>query len=308
MRAVRSLLLLFPSVIACAPSQQIARLGDVRLESGSVIRDCRIGYRTAGQLDAARSNAVLVTPWFQGTSAELTRQIGPGKLVDSSKYFVIMVDTLGNGVSSSPSTSSLQPGDDFPTFSIGDMVETQHHLVTQVLHVAHLKAVVGISMGGMQVFQWITTYPEFMDKGISIVGSPQAQPDDRLRCQDLIRTVQANPAWKRAMFALGRGQPRAAFGELGIDAGDHARQAQAIMALDIPSSFGGSMARAASSIRARLLVVGTTKDREVNPAPGFELAGLAGAEVFHLKGDCGHQSPSCEKDTLWPLVGRFLDQ
>jgi hypothetical protein len=50
------------------------------------------------------------------------------------------------------------------------------------------------------------------------------------------------------------------------------------------------------------------KDREVNPEPGFEFARLAGAEVFELKGDCGHQSPSCEKETLWPLVARFLDR
>ena len=68
------------------------------------------------------------------------------------------------------------------------------------------------------------------------------------------------------------------------------------------------MARAAASIRAPLLVVGTMKDREVNPEPGFEFARLAGAEVFELKGDCGHQSPSCEKETLWPLVARFLDR
>ena len=217
-----------------------------------------------------------------------------------------MVDALGNGVSSSPSNSALQPGDRFPTFSIRDVVNSQHQLLTQVLHLTHVKAVVDISMGGMQVFQWMTTYPDFMEKGISIVGSPQAQPDDRERWQGVIRAVRANPSWKRAMLALGRLQPRAACDELGIDAGDHVRQAQAAMALDIPLAFGGSMAQAAASLRARLLVVGTSKDAEVNPAPGFEFARLARAEIFELDGRCGHQAPSCEKHTLWPVVASFL--
>src|SRR6185503_15726189 len=126
------------------PGQQVAHLGDLRLESGAVIRDCRVGYRTAGKLDAAKANAVLVDPWFQGTSAELALQIGPGKLVDTSKYFAILIDSLGNGVSSSPSTSSLQPDDAFPRFTIRDMVESQHRLLTEVLKIGHLKAVVGI--------------------------------------------------------------------------------------------------------------------------------------------------------------------
>ena len=74
-----------------------------------------VGYRTAGTAQCRdASNAVLVAPWFQGTSGQLAWQIGPGKLVDTSKYFVIMVDALGNGVSSSPSTSARQPGAAFP--------------------------------------------------------------------------------------------------------------------------------------------------------------------------------------------------
>jgi homoserine O-acetyltransferase len=284
----------------------MVHLGDFRLESGQIMKDCRIGYRSLGQLDASRSNAVLVTTWFQGTSAQLVPQIGPGKLVDSAKYFVIIVDALGNGVSSSPSNSSLQPAGEFPTFTIGDMVESQYQLVTRRFHLSHLKAVLGISMGGMQVFQWMTAHPDFMDKGISIVGSPQSQPDDLERWQALIRTVEANPPWKRALLALGRLTPRTALHELGIDANDHVRQAQAVMAFDVSAPFGGSMARAAAAIRARLLVVGTWRDREVNPEPAFELARMTHAEVFELDGRCGHQAPNCEQATLWRIVARFL--
>jgi homoserine O-acetyltransferase len=191
---------------------------------------------------------------------------------------------------------------------VRDMVDSHYQLVTRIFKLTHLKAVLGISMGAMQVFQWLTAYPTFMDKGISIVGSPQSQPDDQLRWRAHIQAVQANPSWKRAMLALARGLPRTAVNELLVNPDDHVRQAQAVMALDIPASFGGSLERAAAAIHAELLVVGTRQDREVNPEPAFELARLAKAEVFELDGRCGHQAPSCEQAALWPLVARFLSQ
>jgi homoserine O-acetyltransferase len=306
MRAA-SLALLIPSALACAPSQHVARLGDLRLQSGELIKDSVVGYRTRGQLNAARSNAVLVTPWYQGTSGQLARQIGPGMLVDSSKYFVIIVDAFGNGVSSSPSNSSLQPAGSFPVFTIADIVESQYQLVTRTFQLSHLHAVVGISMGGMQVFQWMTAHPDFIDKGVSIVGSPQSQPDDKGRSADVIRSVRV-PAWTRARRALSRWQPRAALNELRIDPENYIRQAQAISTLDIFQSFGGSMERAAAAMRAELMVVSTWQDREVNPKPAFDFARTARADVLELDGRCGHQAPSCERATLWPAVARFLER
>ena len=79
---------------ACLPDQQFAALGDLKLESGEVLRDCRIGYRTFGRLDETGSNAVLVAPWAMGTSAELARQIASGRLVDWAGRYVVAVDAL----------------------------------------------------------------------------------------------------------------------------------------------------------------------------------------------------------------------
>jgi homoserine O-acetyltransferase len=87
------------------PEQKFASLGDFRLESGQEIKNLKLGYRTAGDLDAAKSNAVLFPTWFTGTTKDLVGFVGPGKLVDSSKYYVILVDSLGDGISSSPSNS-----------------------------------------------------------------------------------------------------------------------------------------------------------------------------------------------------------
>jgi homoserine acetyltransferase len=126
-RALEALLL--ASLFACGGTQQLARLGDFTTQSGEVISDCRLGFRTFGRLDPGRSNAVLVPGWFLGTSQGLARQIGPGGVVDSDRFFVVAVDPLGNGVSSSPS-QGLQR---FPPLTIEDQAQAQFLLVTRIL-------------------------------------------------------------------------------------------------------------------------------------------------------------------------------
>jgi len=135
MRALGSGLIVFLFSLAAFAQdgqQQFASLGDFKLESGETIRDCKLGYRTFGQINSDRSNAVLFPTWFTGTTAQLVELVGPGKIVDSSKYYVILVDALGDGISTSPSNSQTQPHMKFQKFGIRDMVASQHQLLTQV--------------------------------------------------------------------------------------------------------------------------------------------------------------------------------
>lgn len=286
----------------------MAKLGDLALEGGEVIRDCRIAYRTFGRLDASRSNAVLVIPWFLGTSHALARQIGPGKLVDSSRYYVIAVDPLGNGVSSSPSNSAQQPGEAFPRIAMHDLVESQYQLLTRELGLTHVKAVVGISMGGMQTFEWMVRHPEIMDKAVAIVGTPRFPPEDAADWRASAAALRTVPAWRRAARALGRADLRGALAALTIDPIDHARQSEALLTTDVTAPYGGSMERAAARVRARALVVVSPTDTVVKPEAALELARLVGAEVLELDGRCGHQAPSCDRRKLWPAVARLLDE
>src|SRR5215203_1789058 len=125
------LLFLLAAGVAPAQEQKFANLGDFKLESGELLRDCRVGYRTFGTLNADRSNAILFPTWASGTTEQLMSNFGAGRLVDTSKYYVVAVDALGNGVSSSPSNSTAQPRMKFPRFNVRDMVNTQHRLLTK---------------------------------------------------------------------------------------------------------------------------------------------------------------------------------
>src|SRR5438045_343896 len=176
-------------------AQQFADLGDLHLRNGSVIHDFRLGYRTFGKLNAEKSNAVLWPTWLGGKSQDLVQFIGPDKVVDSTRYFVILVDAIADGITTSPSNSKSQPLMKFPEFTIRDMVESEHRLSTEILHLSHLRAVMGISMGGMQTFEWGIAYPDFMDLLIPIVGSPQSTSYDKLLWTAQIDAIELDPAW-----------------------------------------------------------------------------------------------------------------
>src|SRR5690242_15914589 len=89
-------------------AQQFAELGNLKLQGGTVIQDFRLGYRTLGKLNAQKSNAILWPTWLGGKSQDLLQFLGPGKVVDASTYFVVLVDAIGNGVTTSPSNSKSQ--------------------------------------------------------------------------------------------------------------------------------------------------------------------------------------------------------
>ena len=172
---------------------RFAEIGDFLLESGKVIKDCRLGYRTFGKINADKSNIVLFPTWFMGTTEEIlsTGFVGAGKIVDTEKHFVIAFDNIGGGVSSSPSNSKAQPDKTFPEFSLRDMVKAQYILLSEHLHIKGVHAVVGISMGGMQALQWIVMYPDFMKKAVSILGTTRTTAYDLLVWQSEIYAIEA---------------------------------------------------------------------------------------------------------------------
>jgi homoserine O-acetyltransferase/O-succinyltransferase len=316
--------------------QQFADLGTCNLVNGQQIIGCRLGYRTWGRLNADRSNAVLFPTYFSGSTADLAGNVGADKLVDPSKYFLITVDALGDGVSSSPSNSAAQPGPLFPAFGIRDMVDAEYRLATEMLGLKHLHAVMGISMGGMQTFEWIVDYPSFMDLAIPIVGSPRLTGYDLLLWHVEEDALRSDPSWRNGHYAqrppmgavaalhamnlatpayYARMHPPEKFaaayaayfidGILPFDANDWLAQLEAMIHHDV--SHGGSMEQAESRVKTRVLAVVAAQDHMVNPQPAEEFAKAIGARIFALESDCGHISNGCEADKLNPVVRAFLD-
>ena len=321
-----------------AQELKFASLGDFKLESGEVIQDCRVGYRTVGKLNGDASNAVLIPTWANGTTDQLQHTIGPKNgVVDFTDYFVVLIDALANGVSSSPSNSASQPRMKFPKITMRDMVNSEYRVVTGTLGLKHLKAVVGTSMGGMQAFQWMVSYPAFMDKAVPIVGSPRLASYDILHWRAEVDAIETNPAWNHGDYSENPSMlVEFEFGEMllntptqynrthtreqvfaslakaatapGVDANNKIRQSEAMMNIDVSDRFGGSMERAAAAVKAKVFVIVATDDHVVTPQPARDFAMLLHAAILELHSDCGHLAPSCEDAEVSAAVAGFLRQ
>src|SRR5690349_20820291 len=98
------------------PPHQRYEIGDLKLESGEAIKDFSISYVTHGKLNEKKSNAILMVTAISGNHHRIDFLIGPGKSIDTNKYFVIATDAIGNGLTTSPRNSKATRGPDFPTF------------------------------------------------------------------------------------------------------------------------------------------------------------------------------------------------
>ena len=157
-------------------------LGDFVLESGEAIRDFTLSYvllgtSLQGDRHALREagNVVLALSAVASTHHRLDFLIGEDKALDLRNTVVIAVDAIGNGLTTSPSTSTLQPGTAFPAFTIRDMVASQLALIDH-LGVGRLKAVIGASMGGMQALQWAVSHRARVERVVAMTPMARTSP------------------------------------------------------------------------------------------------------------------------------------
>ncbi len=327
------LMVLLPQHLS-AGEQEYFRLGDFRLESGETIKDCILGYRTFGTLNSSKSNAILFPTWYTGTSGELEALIGPGKLIDTSQYFVIGTDSFGNGISSSPSNSKEQSGRLFPQFTIGDMVKAQCRLMEERFGISRLHAVIGISMGGMQAFYFAAAHPDKTRKVIPITASPRPTSYDLLFFQTQLAALkegQSGRGWDTRSLRITTGLTLMAsntperFNSLNNrenipshlkkaertlrekDPVDLAWQIKAVLKHDIYTvpDMSSNIARLGPS---SMLIIISRRDAMVNPAPAREFSDSTGTPLISFDSDCGHYIFQCEYAAISPIVSRFLEE
>ena len=321
------------AVRAQAPPPTVASLGTCRLESGASIPNCRVAYRTFGRLDASRSNAVLIPTWLLGRSDDWLSLLGPEGLVDTTHYHVIVVDAFANGHSSSPSNTPPAGRAAFRDLTIGDMVESQHRLLTERLQILRLRAVVGISMGGMQALEWAVRHPTFVQVVIPIVGSPRipawdrvlwtmmlseiengrraSVPDDSIWTQvTRMETLLAETPIGVNRSSVGDVERRVVDNTRGYRTAwaleDYAAQLRAIRRHDISVRFGGDLAAAATAVRAPVLAIYSWDDHMVTAGPVAAFATSIRADTLSIPSPCGHAMFFCEKARIGAAVREFL--
>src|SRR5207302_6050649 len=182
------------------PTHQTYAMADLKLESGEAIKDFAISYVTHGTLNAKKSNAILMVTALTGNHHRLDFLIGPGKALDTTKYFVVATDAIGNGLTTSPSNSKAQPRMQFPKCGMRDIVESQRHLLGEKLGIDHVVAVVGPSMGGMQALQWGASHPDFMDSLAALVPLARTPAASAVIAEATRNALMLDPAWHKGNY------------------------------------------------------------------------------------------------------------
>lgn len=177
-------------------------LGDFVLEQGGTIRACKLAYTTLGELNAAKDNVILVPTWYSG-SHQIIEQvyIGKDRALDPEKYFIVIINQLGNGLSSSPHEASFpQQGANFPEIQISDDVRAQHQLLTEEFSIEQLALVVGGSMGAQQTYEWAIRYPDMVKRAAPIAGTAKVTQHNFLFTQLMIDSITSDPAWENGWY------------------------------------------------------------------------------------------------------------
>ncbi|HEX5320262.1 MAG TPA: alpha/beta fold hydrolase [Stellaceae bacterium] len=184
------------------PDYQIFEAGDVVLQSGLTYRGARLAYKTFGALDAAKSNAIVHPTSFGAQHTDLEWAIGEGKALDPTKYFIVIVNKFGNGLSSSPSNTP-PPFDRgrYPYFTMTDNVRVQQRLMAEVFGVERVKMVYGFSMGAQQAFHWAALFPDRVEKIMAICGSSKTSPHNFVFLEGVKAALTADEAWRDGWFA-----------------------------------------------------------------------------------------------------------
>lgn len=306
-------------------------IGNFITESGDTIKDCKLGYRLFGKVNSDSSNVILYCTWFGGNSEAIGRLILKYQFIDTSKFLIIAIDALGNGVSSSPSNYPAK----FPAITIKDMINTQYTLLKKHFNLNKVFAIIGGSMGSMQALQWSVTYPEFAKKITAYVPSPKLSSYDMLWINtqiNLIETLRKYNSSEREIKTLSD-MMTALYSRTSEYISENIRpenfidylesfnkepdkiftmdnylsQIKAILNFDISKDFDNDLNKAAEHIRSKLFLIISKRDMMINPTYSFQLAELTGCRTLILDNNCGHLAVTCEIEKVRKAIADFLN-
>jgi homoserine O-acetyltransferase/O-succinyltransferase len=189
------------------------RGGNVVLQSGRTFRDMRIVYRTYGTLNADRSNVVVYPTSFAAQDTDIAHMIGPGRALDPERYFIVIPNLFGNGLSSSPSNTPWpDQGDAYPHVTLHDAVMQQRRMLLELWGIQRVALVYGWSMGAMQAYHWATLFPDAVERIAVVCGSARCAAHNRVFIEGVEAALKADPAWQGGAF---NGVPSRGFDAMG---------------------------------------------------------------------------------------------
>ena len=181
---------------------EVENIGNLELEEGGTVRDCKLAYAQFGKLNAGRDNAILIPTWYSGSNKIIEQVfIGPGRALDPDKYFIVIANQIGGGLSSSPHNTPGPGGmANFPRVRIGDDVRAQHKLLTEKFDLKRLALVVGGSMGAQQTYEWAVRYPEMVMRAAPIAGTAKNTVHDFLFTETLVDAITSDPGFNNGFY------------------------------------------------------------------------------------------------------------
>jgi homoserine O-acetyltransferase/O-succinyltransferase len=308
----------------------VFEVGDVLLQSGVVFPSMRLAYQTYGTLSARKDNVIVYPTSFSAQHYDTEWLIQRGGALDPDRYFIIIPNLFGNGLSSSPSNFDVTP---FPAISYHDAVAVQRRLLVEQFGISKIALVYGWSMGGMQAYHWAACHPDMVDRAAVVCGSARCSPYNHVFLEGVKTALTADPAFRDGRFiakpsaglrAMGRVYAGWAMShayyrdevwrEAGFtsledylarswdvafarrDANDLLAQIAIWQRGDISrcDEFGGDIDRALAAVRARILLMPGQTDRYFdmrdNEAELGRLVNARSAELHPIPSIHGHRA------------------
>lgn len=334
-------------------STQVLSIQSFQLAGGAVLPQADIAYVTLGKLNEEGTNAILVTHGYTSSHRFVLAEdnapegswsglVGPGKAIDTDRFFVVCSNALGScygstGPASIDPETGLAYGSHFPQIGFEDVVRLQRALLDS-LGIGQLHAVVGVSMGGYQALQWAVQYPGFAARVGVVLSALQASADSNERLKDLREAVRSQPGWNDGRPAQEAMEPFLArlrydtlknYGFLawcrskGMDDAEQTRVAQGLAnqwasVFDVNSLITLRQAIASfdvtdqlSVIRSRVLYVLSTTDRLFPPSLAPDAMkrftdAKVDAQYVELESDFGHLASGLDWQKWAPALKAFL--
>jgi homoserine O-acetyltransferase len=328
------------SSTAAPPRQQgLYRLGDFPLRCGRTIPDARVSYLRIGELDAERSNLILVPSSYGARVEDLAWLAGP--VFDPQRWCVVIAGMFGNGASSSPSHGAMGLAEQGWVVQQADNVAAQRRLLAEVFGVEQPALVYGWSMGAQQAYRWAVDHPELVERICCVCGTARTSPHNRLFLLSLRQALTADRHWNGAGFdappeqglrtyaliyaSWAASQPF--FRTIAEPVEEHVEQQwlpyyqrhdprDLIAMLDTwlahDVADGGDLAGALGRLRARTAVVACSHDLYFTPADlEADARAIPGASFHRIESELGHRagnphSSAPEQEQLRRIVQQLL--